>query len=122
MNINKIIKIRFLKPHESVSTTGEVLTVVDIEFDDLLKLIDEIENTRDGLGRNLHKEAFTGIDYLGKKVEFSSYVIWQEDGKIFKFDFNSDLVPFDDEILRRSRDSKICSITYDVVDKLLDNK
>ena len=110
MNINKIIKVKFLKPQESVSTTGEVLTEVDIVFEDMLKLIDEIENTRNGLGRNLHKEAFTGLDYLGNKVQFSSYVIWQEDGKIFKFNFNSDLIPFDSEILRRNRDSKISSI------------
>ena len=109
MNINKIIKVKFLKPNESVLTNGEVLTEVDIEFDDILKLINQIENER-GLGRNLHKEAFTGIDYLGNKVQFSSYVIWQEDGKIFKFNFNSDLIPFDSEILRRNRDSKISSI------------
>ena len=109
MNINKIIKVKFLKPNESVLTNGEVLTEVDIEFDDILKLINQIENER-GLGRNLHKEAFTGIDYLGNKVQFSSYVIWQEDGKIFKFNFNSDLIPFDSEILRRNRDSNINSI------------
>lgn len=110
MNINKIIKVKFLKPNENVSTNGEVLTEVDIEIDDILKLINQIENDRNGLGRNLHKEAFTGIDYLGNKVQFSSYVIWQEDGKIFKFNFNSDLIPFDSEILRRNRDSKISSI------------
>ena len=78
-------------------------------IDDILKLINQIENER-GLGRNLHKEAFTGIDYLGNKVQFSSYVIWQEYGEIFKFNFNSDLVPFDSEILRRNRDTKISSI------------
>ncbi len=104
------MKVKFLKPNERVSTTGGVLTEVDIEFDDLLKLIEEIENTRNGLGRNLHKEAFTGIDYLGNKVQFSSYVIWQEHVEIFKFNFNSDLVPFDGEILRRRRDSKVNSI------------
>ena len=109
ININKIIKVKFLKPNESVLTNGEVLTEVDIEFDDILKLINQIENER-GLGRNLHKEAFTGIDYLGNKVQFSSYVIWQEYGEIFKFNFNSDLVPFDSEILRRNRDTKISSI------------
>ena len=108
--LNKIIKVKFLKPNENVSTNGEVLTEVDIEFDDILKLINQIENDHNGLGRNLHKEAFTGIDYLGNKVQFSSYVIWQEDGKIFKFNFNSDLIPFDSEILRRNRDSKIISI------------
>ena len=36
MNINKIIKVKFLKPNESVLTNGEVLTEVDIEFDDIL--------------------------------------------------------------------------------------
>ena len=82
MNINKIIKVKFLKPNESVSTNGEVLTEFDIELDDILKLINQIENDRNGLGRNLHKEAFTGIDYLGNKVQFSSYVIWQEEGEI----------------------------------------
>lgn len=110
MDINKIIKVKFLKQQEIISTTGEVLTEVDIEFDDILKLINQIEIDRNGLGRNLHKEAFTGIDYLGNKVQFSSYVVWQEDGEIFKFNFNSDLIPFDSEILKRSRDSKISSI------------
>jgi len=110
MDINKIIKVKFLKQQEVISTTGEVLTEVDIEFDDILKLINQIEIDRNGLGRNLHKEAFTGIDYLGNKVQFSSYVVWQEDGEIFKFNFNSDLIPFDSEILKRSRDSKISSI------------
>jgi len=110
MDINKIIKVKFLKQQEVISTTGEVLTEVDIEFDDILKLINQIEIDRNGLGRNLHKEAFTGIDYLGNKVQFSSYVVWQEDGEIFKFNFNSDLIPFDSEILKRSRDSKIISI------------
>lgn len=110
MDINRIMKVKFLKPDEIISTTGETLEEVDIEFDALFKLINQIENTRNGLGRNLHKEVFTGIDYLGNKVQFSSYVIWQDDGKIFKFNFDSDLVPFDAEILRRSRDTKISNI------------
>lgn len=114
MEINKIIKVKFLKPGEYISTNGETLEESQIELDDLLKLINEVETIR-GLGRNLHKEAFTGIDYLGNKVQFSSYVVWQEVDvnptfKIFKFNFNPDWIPLNDEILRRQRDTKISSV------------
>ena len=109
---NKIVKVKFLKPDDYISTNGETLEESQIELDDLLKLINEIETTLNGFGRNIHKEAFTGIDYLGNKVQFSSYALWQDDltFKIFKFNFNPDWIPLNDEILRRQRDTKISSV------------
>jgi hypothetical protein len=85
----------------------------------------KIEKERNVLGSSLHKEAFTGIDYLGNQVKFSSYVVWQqyiapenEDNfwqinkyQIYKFNFNPDWIPLNKEILRRSRDSKISKLT-----------
>jgi hypothetical protein len=64
MNYNDIIKVRF-SLNQQVSTTGERLmnnglsaTETNIEFDDLVKLITDIEESRDGFGKNLHKEAW----------------------------------------------------------------
>jgi hypothetical protein len=113
MQYNKIIKIEFLKPGRNLYLNPDLLFTVkeiEIEFDDLLSLIQEVEINKLGFGKNLHREAFTGIDYLGNSVQFSSYVIWQDDGKIFKFNFNSDWIPFDAEIIKRKRDNNIDSI------------
>jgi len=106
MNIEKIIKIKFLKSDDYISTTGEKIIEIDIDFWQLLNLISEIEFKRDGLAKNLHKEAFTGVDYLGNQVKFSSYVIWQDNNIIYKYKFNQDWIPFNNEILRRDRDEK----------------
>lgn len=112
MNFNEIIKVKFIKPDELVSG-GAILSSFTtspakeeyIEFNDLLKLISDVEEKR-GLGKSLHKEAFTGIDYLGNVVKFNSYVIWTEN-EIFKFNFDESLVPFNNEILRRNRNQTI---------------
>ena len=74
MTITNILKVKFLKSDETI--TGPNITEIDIELDDLIKLISDIENIR-GLGKSLHKEAYTGIDYLGNEVVFSSYVVWR---------------------------------------------
>ena len=103
LNFNEIIKVKFIKPDELISGKEE-----DIEFNDLLKLISDVEEKR-GLGKSLHKEAFTGIDYLGNEVKFNSYVIWAEN-EIFKYNFDESLVPFNNEILRRNRDKTIDDI------------
>ena len=127
MDISKILKIEFLKPSDCYSfelINGDIIIESDIEFDDLVNLMSKIEKERNILGRSLHKEAITGIDYLGNQVKFSSYVVWQqyiapenEDNfwqinkyQIFKFNFNPDWIPLDKEILRRSRDSKISNL------------
>lgn len=110
MNIDKIIKIKFLKSDDYISTTGEKIIEIDIDFWQLLNLISEIEFKRDGLAKNLYKEAFTGVDYLGNQVKFSSYVIWQDNNIIYKYKFNEDWIPFNNEILRRDRDEKISKI------------
>jgi hypothetical protein len=72
IDINNIIKVKFLKIDETIS--GSNITETNIELDNLLKLISDVEEKR-GLGKSLHKEAFTGIDYLGNSVKFNSYVI-----------------------------------------------
>jgi hypothetical protein len=103
MDINNIIKVKFLKSDETIS--GSNIKETDIELDNLLKLISDVEEKR-GLGKSLHKEAFTGIDYLGNPVKFNSYVIWTEN-EIFKYNFSESLVPFNNEILKRNRDKTI---------------
>jgi len=78
---------------------------INIEFEGLIKLIFDVEE-KHGLGKLLHKEAFTGIDYLGNTIKFNSYVLWTEE-EIIKYNFDENLVPFDTEILRRKRENYI---------------
>jgi len=103
MNINNILKCKFLERGETI--TGSNITEIDIELDDLIKLISDVENIR-GLGKSLHKEAYTGIDYLGNKVSFISYVIWEETGDIYKYNFDEDWIPLN----RKKRDETIKKI------------
>jgi hypothetical protein len=150
MNINKILKVKFLNigeydgfrtnngvdfltilpqpqlnNHISPFASGQDMIIEDdIEFDDLVNLMSKIEKERNGLGSAIHKEAFTGIDYLGYQVKFSSYAVWQEyitpenedrfwqnsNYQIFKFNFNPDWIPLNKEILRRSRENKLNQI------------
>ena len=110
MEIGKIIKVKFIKSDDYISTTGEEIIEIDIDFNQLLDIMSEIELKRDGFGKNLHKESFTGVDYLGNKVTFSSYVIWQDGGKIYKYNFDENWIPFNSEILRRDRDVKLNKI------------
>ena len=63
-----------------------------------------------GFGKSIHKEAFTGVDYLGNVVKFSSYLIWQDNKKIYKYSFDENWIPFDNEILRRDREEKLKEI------------
>ncbi len=109
MEIMEILKVKFLKPGDYISTAGEEIIERDIYFEDLLKIISDIETQKEGFGKNLHKEAFTGVDYLGNLVKFSSYVIWTNN-KIYKYNFDENWVPFDDELLRRDRDEKLSDI------------
>ncbi len=107
MEIEKILKVKFLKPGEYISTTGEEIIERDIDFEDLLKIIRDIENQKAGFGKSLHKEAFTGVDYLGNLVKFSSYVIWSDNNKIYKYSFDENWIPFDNERLRRDREERL---------------
>jgi hypothetical protein len=108
MNINNILKVKFLKSDETI--LGSNITEIDIELDDLIKLISDVENIR-GLGKSLHKEAYTGIDYLGNEVFFSSYVCWEESGDIYKYNFNEDYVPFNSFVIKQKRDEAIKKLT-----------
>jgi hypothetical protein len=106
----EILKVKFLKPGDSgdyISTTGEEIIERDIDFEDLLKIIMDIENQKAGFGKSLHMEAFTGVDYLGNLVKFSSYVIWSDNNKIYKYNFDENWIPFDNERLRRDREEKL---------------
>jgi hypothetical protein len=105
IEIDKILKVKFLKPGES--TIGEEIIEIDIDFEDLLKMIRDIETQRAGFGKSLHKEAFTGVDYIGNAVKFSSYVIWQDNNKTYKHNFDENWIPFDNEILRRDREERL---------------
>ena len=110
MEIEKILKVKFLKSGDYISTTGEEIIEINVDFDQLLGIISEIELIRDGFGKNLHKEAFTGVDYLGNKVSFSSYVVWQDDEKIYKYNFDENLIPFNNELISKNREEKIQNI------------
>lgn len=110
MEIEKILKVKFLKLGDYISTTGEEIIEINVDFDKLLGIISEIELKRDGFGKNLHKEAFTGVDYLGNKVSFSSYVVWQDGGKIYKYNFDEEWIPFNSELISRNREEKIQNI------------
>ena len=103
INYNDILRVKFLKNNETIPDLK--ITEIEIEFDDLLRLICEVEEKR-GIGRSLHKEAFSGIDYLGNEVKFNSYIIWTED-EIFKYNFSENYTPFNSEILRRKRNKNI---------------
>ena len=106
MEIVEILKVKFLKPGDYISTTGEEIIEINIDFEDLLKIISDIETQKAGFGKSLHKEAFTGVDYLGNLVKFSSYVIWS-DSKIYKYSFDENWIPFDNERLRRDREERL---------------
>jgi hypothetical protein len=120
MEIEKIIKVKFIKSDDYISTSlalsasayvpGEEIIEIDIDFNQLLDIISEIELKRDGFGKSIHKEAFTGVDYLGNLVKFSSYVIWQDNDIIYKYNFDENWIPFDNEILRRDREVKLNKI------------
>lgn len=110
MEIEKILMVKFLKLGDYISTTGEEIIEINVDFDKLLGIISEIELKRDGFGKNLHKEAFTGVDYLGNKVSFSSYVVWQDGGKIYKYNFDEEWIPFNSELISRNREEKIQNI------------
>lgn len=107
MNINNIVRCKFLKSDETI--TGSNIKEIDIELDDLIKLISDVENIR-GLGKSLYKEAYTGIDYLGNEVVFSSYVIWEESGDIYKYNFDEKWIPLNSFIIKQKRDETIKKI------------
>ena len=107
MNITNILKVKFLKSDETI--TGSNIKEIDIEFDDLIKLISDIENIG-GLGKSLHNEAYTGIDYLGNQVVFRSYVVWEESGDIYKYNFDESWIPLNNFIIKQKRDETIKKI------------
>jgi len=114
MDINNIIKVKFLKIDETIS--GSNITETNIELDNLLKLISDVEEKRElssyphrNHGKALHNQAFTGIDGLGNEIKFNSYVIWTEN-EIFKYNFSESYIPLNLEILRRKRDKNIDDI------------
>jgi len=80
---------------------------INIEFEDLLILINKVEKEA-GLGKSLHKEAFSGIDFLGDVVNFDSYIIVLNDVKkirIFKYNFDKNFIPFDVKIREKNIDN-----------------
>jgi len=114
MDINYILKVKFLKIDETIS--GSNIKETDIELDNLLKLISDVEEKRElssyphrNHGKALHNQAFTGIDGLGNEIKFNSYVIWTEN-EIFKYNFSESYIPLNLEILRRKRDKNIDDI------------
>ena len=96
---------RLLKESRQYCQSGK-LEEAKLIYEDLLKIIRDIETQKVGFGKSIHKEAFTGVDYLGNVVKFSSYVIWQDNNKIYKYNFDENWTPFDNEILRRNREER----------------
>ena len=101
MNNFKVNKVSFKKVNEEVISYNIELY---LDFYELLDIINNIESK--GLGKSIHIEAFTGIDYLGNKISYDSYLVYT-DTKLYKYNFNSDLIPFNNEILIRKRDINI---------------
>jgi hypothetical protein len=124
MEVDKIVKVTFESLEKTtpwhhsrvyISTSGDLVRQevidIDIDFDGLLKLIRDIEKSGLGksglgLGKSLHQEAFTGLDYLGNKVKFYSYITWT-DKIVYRYKFDKNWIPFNAEILRRNRDEKL---------------
>lgn len=108
INFEDIIQVKFLKKSEN-TPSGFNIIESNIEFNDLLILISEIEQKRGGLGSSLHKEAFTGVDYLGNNIKFNSYIVVVKNS-IFKFNFDESWVPFNIKILSEKREKNINKI------------
>ena len=129
-NFNDVIGVRFVN---SISISKKFVnsdTVkqfeLDIEFDDLLKLMVELEThpkyftIHGGFGPQLHKQAWEGKDYLGEPLDVDTYMIWtlgeKSDGSfekaIYRYKFPQSWIPLSAEKLNRDRIKKIdiCSI------------
>lgn len=79
-----------------------------VDFDELINIINMVEN--EGLGKSLHKEAYDGIDYLGREVKYNSYCIYSEDNILYKYKFDNNFIPFNLYMKTINRDNKINSI------------
>lgn len=101
----KVNKVSFKKVGEKISYDDIEILELYPDFYELLEIINNIESY-DNFGKRIHIEAFTGIDYLGNKVSYDSYLVYT-DTKLYKYNFNSDLIPFNREILVRKRDKTI---------------
>ena len=134
-NFNDVIGVRFVN---SISISKKFVNSdevkqfeSDIEFDDLLKLMEELETHSkyftihggfgpQGFGPQLHKQAWEGKDYLGEPLDVDTYMIWtlgeKSDGSfeksIYRYKFPPSWIPLSAEKLNRDRIKgiDICSI------------
>jgi hypothetical protein len=130
-NFNDVIGVRFVN---SISISKKFVNSdevkqfeSDIEFDDLLKLMEELEthpkylSIHGGFGPQLqNKQAWEGKDYLGEPLDVDTYMIWTlgetSDGlidkSIYRYKFPPSWIPLSAEKLNRDRIKKIdiCSI------------
>lgn len=109
INFEDIIQVRFLKKNDCIKKYKKNTIESNIKFNDLLILISEIEQKTGGLGSSVHKEAFTGVDYLGNNIKFNSYIVVMKKS-ILKFNFNESWVPFSSKILSEKRENNINKI------------
>ena len=75
---------------------------VHVQFDELMNIISKVQSEF-GIGSLLYREALDGINYLGKKVEFDTYNVYTECGKLYKYKFDSNFIPFKSTLLSKKR-------------------
>ena len=92
MKIEDILKVKFLKIDEKFESDDYTVVESNIEANSLVELLTKIES-QNGIGKSIHEEAFTGIDYQGNKVKFCSYLVWTKDEKIYKYNFDENFIP-----------------------------
>ena len=92
MKIEDILKVKFLKIDEKFESYDYTVVESNIEANSLVELLTKIES-QNGIGKSIHEEAFTGIDYQGNKVKFCSYLVWTKDEKIYKYNFDENFIP-----------------------------
>jgi hypothetical protein len=121
--MEKIIKVKFSNSNEvedaniksfeqeyfGIKQNYDIVEV-HVQFDELMDIISKVQSAI-GLGSLLYKEALDGINYLGQKVEFDTYNVYTECGKLYKYKFDSNFIPLKSTILSKKRN--------DILDLLL---
>ena len=125
--MEKVVKVKFSNSNEledaNIKTFEQEycgikqnydIVEVQVQFDELMDIILKIQSgvgCPTGFGTLLYKEALDGINYLGQKVEFDTYNVYTECGKLYKYKFDSNFIPLKSTILSKKRN--------DILDLLL---
>lgn len=123
--LNSIVKCKFHYGNENVISsifgTNDSIEVINIDVDiyQLLTIMNVVEQKR-GIGSSIHSEVITGVDYLGKQVKFDSYLLFDDNYKCYKYNFDENIIPLNpnpnlimsvnellSEIIRQKRNDNI---------------